>query len=418
MRKLVMVISEVIKCSSCGEAYRARIGVGIDGYQQHYIDCIKCFLPIVLAVRADPPNATIEATSNCEIIPRIPDDQLTIINFHPACAFNKEDLHDPRKFASMDMLSILHKHVRVHENQRMISLSHDFDVPNAPTKWSQLKTALQMLLNDKKDNAERIAKIYMKKRNEDGRYYIPGRNYSHLSLLYEYLAKLHYPLAPAIAGPITDKLNVLKAEGKLDDFYKFYRQEIKTENLQRYINILSSYMANRDHFGQLMYYARVSHDDIDDLIVSSKNFDSIKNFYGDAYETLTSNVTVLACINNITDGRSYDEFISMTLNKYIKDVSKENKTNPFKTNPLMSAFCESDLESTIRNGSHHASIWHDGEVIKYRSGGTGAQRDISYTRFLYLCNKLTIKIVALWFIEIHLQYLFESESGELQLFTL
>jgi hypothetical protein len=392
--------------------------VGLDGYQKHYLDCINCYLPIVVAVRATPPEAIIEVVSNCEIIPQISDRELTIINFHPACAFDKNDLHDPMKFASMDMIRLLHPHIKVSPGQRMVSISHEFDMPNAPSKWSQLKTGLQMINNNKPDKAVNIAKLYMKKRNEDGIYYLKNEKYSYLTLLHEFLTKLHYPLAPDIAEPILSELDRLKVEGKLNTFYQFYKQSLKHENLQRYINILSTFMSNRDHFGQLIYYARISHDEIDNLIISSKNFDSIKNYYGDAYETLTSNMTILACINNILDGRAFDQFKSMTLNKYIKDVSKENKSNPFKDSPLMAPFCENDLESTIRNGSHHASIWHDGEIIKYRSGGTGAERDISYTRFVHLCNKLTLKIVALWFIEIHLQYLFESQSPEFLYFEL
>lgn len=254
-----------------------------------------------------------------------------------------------------------------------------------------------MINSNRFDKAINIAKTYIKKRNEDGNYHAKGERYSYLTILHYFLYKLHYPLAPDIATPIITELKRLNSEGKLDEFYK---GKLKIENFQRYIKILSTLMPNRDHFGKLIYYARISHDEIDDLIISSKNFDSIKNYYGDAYETLTSNMTILACINNILDGRNFDQFKSMNLNKYIKDVSKENKSNPFKDNPLMAPFCENDLESTIRNGSHHASIWHDGEIIKYRSGGTGAEKDISYTKFVHLCNKLTIKIVASWFIEI------------------
>jgi len=121
-------------------------------------------------------------------------------------------------------------------------------------------------------------------------------------------------------------------------------------------------------------------------------------------------MNVLACINNILDGRNFDEFKSMSLSKYINDVSKDKKTGPFKDNPLFSPFCEDDLESTIRNGSHHASIWHEGETIRYRSGGTGAQREINYTKYIHLCNKLTLKIVSLWIIEIHMQFMYEKEN--------
>lgn len=94
-----MVVTQYIKCSSCDEKYRVRIGFGLDGYQNHYLDCINCYLPIIVAVKATPPQANVQVVSNCEIIFQIPDKELTIINFHPACAFNKKDLHDPKKVA-------------------------------------------------------------------------------------------------------------------------------------------------------------------------------------------------------------------------------------------------------------------------------------------------------------------------------
>ncbi|MGU0044379.1 hypothetical protein ACVXHA_27255 [Escherichia coli] len=172
-----------------------------------------------------------------------------------------------------------------------------------------------------------------------------------------------YPRVHDIADSIKKTIDDLKEQNLLDDFYAFYKENLKSENEQRYINIISDFMARRDYFGQLIYYARINNDAIDDKIISSKNFDNVRNYYGDAYESLTSNMTILACINNIVSGRAFDKFKQMTLNKYIKDVNKDSKTNPFKDNPLFSAFCEDDLESAIGNGSHHASIWHDERVF-------------------------------------------------------
>ena len=85
----------------------------------------------------------------------------------------------------------------------------------------------------------------------------------------------------------------------------------------------------------------------------------------------------------------------------MKDVSKEKKANPFEQIQPFYTFTDG-LDSTLRNGSHHASIWRDGEKILYRSGGTGAQREIAYSRYLHLCNKLTISLAALFIIELEL----------------
>ena len=130
-------------------------------------------------------------------------------------------------------------------------------------------------------------------------------------------------------------------------------------------------------------------------------FESVKLYYGQAYEAITSNFTVLACLNNILNGRNFDEFRHLTLNKYIKDLQKSAKAGPFEQTQEFMAFTES-LDSTLRNGSHHASIWRENEVIYFKSGGTGQKRNITYSRYLHVCNKITISLAALFLLEIHI----------------
>ncbi|MEN4687788.1 hypothetical protein [Pantoea agglomerans] len=411
-----MVISECIKCDICEAEYRLRVSVGFDKYQKHYMDCFECSTPIVFAVRANPPNAHVEIEENCTITEHVR--QKKVVNFHPGFALDKDEIHNPMSFPSMELMSMIHPFMRKPKNARMLSASHLFDIPNAPSKWGQLKLISRHLSEGKIKKAKTTAQLYMKARNEELRLYESDSVYSQVALVFEFLDWLFYPRIHDIAAPIMSKVTELKEAGLLDDFYRYYKENFKVENNQRYINIISDFMARRDHFGQLIYFARVNNDNIDDKVISSKNFDQIRSFYGDAYETLTSNMNVLACLNNIIDGRKFDEFRSMSLGKYINDVSKDKKTGPFKDNPLFLDFCEDDLESTIRNGSHHASIWHEGEKIRYRSGGTGAQREISYTKYIHLCNKLTLKIVSLWIIELHIQFIFEKENEGYPWFSL
>lgn len=411
-----MVISECIKCDTCDTLYRLRVGVGVDKFQKHYMDCFECSTPIVFAVRAVPPSASIQIEENCTLVEF--DLNHLVVNFHPACAFNKDRIHDSMYFPSMELIKMIDPYMRKPENARMLSASHLFDIPNAPTKWGQLKLISKHIAEGNNKKAQATAKLYMSARNTEINIYRDDELYSHVALQYEFLDWLFYPRIHDIARPIIDKITELKKDGLLDAFYDHYKNEFKVENKQKYINIYSDFMSRRDHFGQLIYHARINNDDIEGKIISSKNFDQIRSFYGDAYETLTSNMNVLACLNNIICGRKFDEFLSMSLGKYINDVSKDKKTGPFKDNHLFSAFCEDDLESTIRNGSHHASIWHEGETIRYRSGGTGAQREISYTKYIHLCNKLTLKIVSLWIIELHIQYLYEKEDEDHPWFSL
>jgi hypothetical protein len=156
-----------------------------------------------------------------------------------------------------------------------------------------------------------------------------------------------------------------------------------------------------DQFRQVLTHVRVGSDDVDDLVVGSKRFDEIKLYFGQAYETLTSSYTTLACLNNIAAGRAFDQFQSMTLTKYINDVEKAKKSNPFASVPVLHAFTQFE-NSSLRNGSHHAAIWREGDLIKFRSGGTGAEKDMAYSRYLHICNGITISIAALFLVELEM----------------
>jgi hypothetical protein len=157
--------------------------------------------------------------------------------------------------------------------------------------------------------------------------------------------------------------------------------------------------ANFDQFRQLLVFARIANEDVDDLIVGSKKFNDVKLFYGQAYETLTSAYVTLACLNNIKQNRSFDSFASMSLKNYIKDVEKAKRSNPFAAESVLAAFTRWD-DCALRNGSHHAAIGREGELVKYRSGGTGAKRAIAYGRYVHLCNGITIALAALMLVEL------------------
>ncbi|MED0527973.1 hypothetical protein RCV38_17925 [Escherichia coli] len=404
-----MVISQCLKCNLCSHIYRLRVGVGFDGYQKHYFDCSNCNANIVFALKAKAPEAHIEVVENCTLLWGV--DEVEVMNFHPNCAFDKDDLHNPLSFPSIHLTQLISPHMRFIQG-RMQSVANQFDIPFAPYKWSLIKGMMGTL---HKDNvkANRFVQQYMQQRNKDMNVEIDGHplsseqvivyesgvGYPEYYIIHEFFDSLFYPKITNIVRPIIDEIDK-RDKSVFTDFLIYWNQELKEQNQYRYMNALSDYFRYRDHFGQIALYSRIDHD-VDDLIVSSKGFDQIKLYYGDVYEALTSNMTILACLNNIMDGRKYDQFKTMSLSKYL-EVNKANKANPFKDNVLFKAFAEDDLESSIRNGSHHASIWYDGEKVMYRSGGTGAQHDISYSRYLDLCNKLTIKLSAIWIIEYYL----------------
>ena len=127
-------------------------------------------------------------------------------------------------------------------------------------------------------------------------------------------------------------------------------------------------------------------------------------FFGNAFESLTSNIAILACLNNIHNGRNFDEFETMDLDKYLT-INKANRANPFKDTAPYNDLCIC-LDSTLRNASHHGAMKIDqkGRIIHYRSGGTGSNRNITYKEYIDKCNAIMLSCCALLSMELAIAF--------------
>jgi hypothetical protein len=393
-----VVISQNVECLICNKEYFVRVAIGLDSYQKHYFDCLDCEQPIGIAVRSNTPNGHIESVENCNLGGF--DRSKTVINLHPSFCFPVEKYHDAMFFPSIEGVELIYPHMRQRDGDFQQEVASQFDIPNADSMWGKVKAIYQLSHTGGKDKAlEQLIKGYNLQRSKVK---IGDSNCdTYIDVLCEFYDALFYPRVNELYEPIGRLIDDLYEAGKLDDFYNYYKDNLREENSLRYLSVFSAYFNNRDILGQLIYRARINSFEVDNLMVGSKNFDAIKLFYGEAYESLTSNFTVLACLNNLESGRKFDEFMKLTLPQYIKDLEKSKKDGPIKRNPLFSKFSDY-LDSSLRNGSHHASVWRQGEVVMYRSGGNGAERSISYSRYLYMCSVLTVSLAALHMVELHL----------------
>jgi hypothetical protein len=135
---------------------------------------------------------------------------------------------------------------------------------------------------------------------------------------------------------------------------------------------------------------------------TSRNFDNIRSFYGNAFEVFTSLAETLAYINNVIAGRAYDQFEKLTLKEY-KKLDKASRCNPFLKNQPFSKLCE-NVDNQLRNASHHGGVRFNQEdgVIKYRAGkgGSGVEQEITYTDYIIKCTNLFLAITTLLRIEL------------------
>lgn len=392
-----MVSREYCECSTCKLKMILRVGIGVEPSHTHFFDCPSCGTPSSITVKSHPPGASIGGLENISMIPQNTEAG-HIINLHPSFAFKSEEYKSPVAFASMIISDLISDHLRSPASERIKDVALNFEVPETEAVWATVRNVIT--LSTKNDPANILEKQVSKYESQRAKYKPKFKCETKYKCIASFFDDAFYPAIGNLRSPLRAFIKRIKNEfpTEFEKLREYHQSELQKTHVDLYLSILTDYFRNFSHYRQILAHARVNDEDVDDLIIGSKSFDQIKLYYGQAYETLTSLYTILAAIFNIGEGRSFDQFQQMTLKKYISDVEKAKKSRPFSQIPELSAFSKFE-DSALRNGSHHASIWREGDSIKYRSGGTGAQRDISYSRYLHMCNAITIAISALMLVE-------------------
>ena len=157
----------------------------------------------------------------------------------------------------------------------------------------------------------------------------------------------------------------------------------------RQITVRKEYLKGYEQLGQAWVYAAHGIEPNKDLVPSTRDLDRVHFFFFFAFEQLVSGLSLPACINNILQGRNFDEFEQMSLKKYV-GIDKAGKAkcleNNAKFHPLIAEF-----DSSIRNGSHHRGLkikpGHP-HVIQYRTGDSKTWNEIRYAEYLWRCNRI------------------------------
>ncbi|MEG4802809.1 hypothetical protein QUB63_12095 [Microcoleus sp. ARI1-B5] len=355
------VLRGYARCEICGENYILRAGVGTEKYQSHTFDCKSCGISISLIVRANPPNAHFEPEENV-VIEESEGENAIVLNLHPFFAFNRDEINSAIAFPSLLYGSKIAPYLRLVPNIKTQDIALQFDVPNASNLWTAVKNIF--VLQEGKGQKKRVAKAIEHYEKQRKKYFCETKVSNFNEVAFNFFDSLFYPRFEKLLEPAIELIYTIKRDHPqgFAEFLEFYSNNLKTQHLRQYISIFSDYFKIYNQLSQMVVHSRIGDEDVDDKIVGSKSFEAVKLYYGQAYESITSFFVIFACLNNIFLGRSYDQFQSMTLNKYMKDVSKDKKANPFEQTKPFYTFTDG-LDSMLRNGSHHASIWRNGENV-------------------------------------------------------
>lgn len=387
-----MIVRYSIKCSTCDAIHTLRIGVGHSNYQKHNIKCCKCDEDIVVGLSLDQANTKISGLvciDNCEPS----DDEGTIVNIHPDFVFPEEHINTDLYFGAVEQLHYM--------RTKQADPSDNKQAAGFVDEWAILRMAWSFNIKGKTDLLNAKLEARFKDRQMDIHDYL----FQFLTYFVAEEGKCKFESIMSTIGTIR---RMYPAE--LTRFLEYYYTNLKKEHALVNYELFDDFFKDFTEYNQLYLYYTNGLAIPDGFKATSSNYRATKMFYGNCYEVFTSHIIILAALNNIANGRKYDEFEKMNLAKY-KSIDKSGRCNPFKDNEAFYAICE-ELDSSLRNASHHVATKLNTKtgIITYRSGGTGSIKTMSYAQYLSKCIGIMMSSCILYMIELTFIYNEPTES--------
>ncbi|WP_152569526.1 MULTISPECIES: hypothetical protein [Sphingomonas] len=392
-----MIIRKYAACEECGTDHVLRIGLGNEPVEQHHFACSHCGSEMGLTLEQGVgirfgPNA-IEVD---------PNDSAAVINLHPDFLFGQAERSDPKFFASLEMGARMVQNMLA--ARRAAGLSEDFsDAEKAAPppaaigfEWEALRAAWSLHRNGKDKLAvarrERFQKANPLPEAPDG--------------LPDWLFMFTQRLAGFAFEPMFEGLfQVLRQAMESADFERFlgyFDAELSRSHGRRYFELMKAYLNHFSEFSQAHSAVNFGVKVADTAVAGSTDFDRTRMVYGDAFETFASNVELLAMLNNLVVGRSFDQFETMTLDDYHR-IDKAGRVRAFSAHPALAA-AAAEFDNQLRNASHHNGMEFDRKtgIIHYRSGkgGQGEVKTLGYGNYLARTATLFIQTMLLFRLEL------------------
>ena len=405
-----MIIRSYFKCETCEHPHLVRIGMGQEEYQTHKFPCHGCGEPMTVALRVDYENlgAMPEAVENATLASDL--EGATTQNVHANFVIPEGQQNIDGVFPHLPMMKDMLE-TALKENSLVDGAglpasqlaARPFRRPDFSAEWKILKKAWNLRRNERHKLSQREVKkgsdLYYANDPLDGvedwvwrhSMMLCGRTYGRL---------------------LDDAMNVVKRVRRLDEFTRFtafYDSDMASDRATRYFARMKEFFSCYGEFSQVLFAVSGGGFDPAAHRTSSADFDAVRLFYGNEFEAFSSDVDILAYLNNMDAGRAFDQFASLTQTQYLA-LDKASRFNAFSMNPPLAALC-SESDNQIRNASHHGGMQFDEktQVITYQAGkgGTGAKQTLSYAEYLTRSTRLFLQHLTI----LRLELLIAQQTG-------
>jgi hypothetical protein len=354
-----MIEMYFIKCKYCNQKYRVHFSLA--GYfpQESSFVCKKCANEITMTRNNSIPY--IEA-KNAELLDDGPmDDYLNRTDFSDN---NKEKEYIDATISPdkpLDTFSLLPATIQT--TRMACQIGHNmplFDayeekIQEAKKIWEEIKTFFRVLKMNGKKEAENITSIktidFIRSISRISSLYIDGI-WENSFVPFENLYKKYL-----VSGKLTDFSQEIKAS--------------KTDWMERIFNTNEAYFSQEREFEKILIFQKCGVE-----IPNTKihcHWNNIKKVYADIYEVVGNMFALPSVINNLENGRRWNEFENIKWEKYL-EIDMNGKGKNFKNNTdLVSLLIGYD--NNLRNApSHSASRFDAINSIIILNCGKGGKR--------------------------------------------
>lgn len=406
LRSIYLVIRDSLKCLTCDHISTVRVSVGHNSFQRHDFACEGCGEPIGLGMHVNFQDTTtsMEYCENCEKA----FEEGTIVNLNPHFLIPESSVNQDLHFSWMHQVFHIQennsiKPILIKDNSKPKFLQDIYEelggLSMANELWGIVKKSWSLHNNKKSSLAERILKKY----NAPA---FKGKK-SLQAVTKDFIYRLTLPKAYILTNLGLESLKEAKDKNlqEFRSFQDYYLKNISNKNTKRYLDTFTDFFENYYEFDQALLYVKNASHVPESHVATSYAFSRTSMFYGNAYENYTTNIAILACVNNIIEGRKFDEFKSITLENYLSS-NKANRGKSFSDNENLNPFLDC-IDNSLRNASHHRAmeIADHGRKIQYITDSKGTVQTIPYSGYLEKCNQLLLSMASLYLVETELRTL-------------